>query len=314
MRISVMGAGALGCYFGGQLAAAGCDVSFIARGAHLEALKRDGIRIESARGVETIAPVTATNDPGDVGPVDAVLFLVKLFDTETAARQMAPMIGPGAHVVTFQNGVNGAERIGEIVGRDRVLDGVAYIPAHITAPGTVHHGGALARLIFGEDDGRMSSRAQALLAQLKAAGIDAHLVNDIRVKKWRKFVMLSAMSGVTALTRLPLGPILADPHCAALFRAALDETARVGRADCPDLPEDAADAALEVAKSFEPDIRASMAEDLSRGKRIELMDLSGAVVRLGAEYGVETPAHRLIVQALHPFVEGEPFHPPAHAG
>lgn len=309
MKIGVMGAGALGCYFGGRLAEAGCDISFIARGAHLEALKTDGIRIESPLGDRRITPVAATDDPADVGPVDMIFFLVKLFDTEAAARQMAPMIGPSTHVVTFQNGVDGAARIGEIVGRERVLDGIAYIPAHLSAPGTVHHGGRLARLIFGEEDGRESPRATALLAQLQAAEIEAHLVDDIRVKKWRKFVMLSAMSGVTALTRLPLGPILADPHCAALFRAALEETAAVGRADCPDLPEDAADAALEVAKGFEPGIRASMAEDLSRGKRIELMDLSGAVVRLGEKYGVETPTHRMILQALHPFLEGAPAVP-----
>lgn len=306
MKMAVMGAGALGCYFGGRIAAAGGDIAFIARGAHLDAMRRDGIRIESPLGDTHIETVTASDDPAEIGPVDCVFFLVKLFDIEAAARQMTPLIGPGTMVVTFQNGVEGAARIGAIAGAERVLDGIAYIPAHISAPGTVHHGGTLARLLFGEADGRPSARTDALLDIMKTAGIDAEIVSDIRARKWQKFVMLSALSATTALTRLPIGPILADPEGAKLFRAALDETVAVGRAECSDLPADAADQALEIARGFAPDVRASMAEDLNRGKRIELLDLSGAVVRLGEKHGIDTPTHRVVLRALHPFVGGAP--------
>lgn len=306
MKIAVMGAGALGCYFGGRIAAAGGDIAFVARGAHLDAMKRDGIRIESPLGDAVIQPVHASDDPGEIGPVDMVLFLVKMFDTESAARQMAPLIGPDTQVITFQNGIDGAARLGAIVGAERVLDGIAYIPAHISAPGTVHHGGPLARLVFGEADGAESTRTRALLGLLQNAGIEAEITADIQRAKWEKFVMLSAMSAVTALTRLPLGPVLADPHCAELFRDALGETAAVGRVFCPTLPADAAEKAMETAHGFRPQVRASMAEDLNRGKRIELMHLSGAVVRLGEERGVDTPTHRTVLRALHPFLEGAP--------
>lgn len=202
MKIAVMGAGALGGYFGGRLAAAGADVSFIARGAHLEALRSNGLKIESPLGDLHLPKVNATSDPADVGPVDMVLFLVKLYDTEEAARAIAPLLGPETSIVTFQNGVNSSERIGRIAGEGRIIPGIAVIPADVRAPGIVRHSGPFARLVFGEPDGSESTRCKALLDLLKSAGIDAEAVANIQVRVWEKFIKLSTLSAITTLTRL----------------------------------------------------------------------------------------------------------------
>ena len=306
MKFAVMGAGALGCYFGGRLAAAGSDIAFIARGANLAALRRDGLHIESPLGDAHVASVSATDDPAQIGPVDMVLFLVKLYDTETAARQMAPLIGPDTAVVSFQNGVEARERIGEIVGKQRVLGGTAFIPADLRAPGIVRHNGPFARLTVGEFDGRRSERAQSLNDAFVAAGVEATLVSDMTVRIWEKFIFLSALSAITTLTRLPLGAILADNLSHDLFRAAILETHAVGRAACPALAEDAGERGYALAKGFPPTMRASMLDDLERGKRLELDSLSGAVVRLGEKHGIATPVHSVVHKALHPFVDGPP--------
>ncbi len=306
MKLAVMGAGALGCYFGGRIAAAGGEISFVARGAQLTALQREGLRIESPLGNLHLPEVRATGDPGEIGPVDLVLFLVKLYDTESAARAMAPLLGSETAVLSFQNGVNSAERIGAVAGPERVISGIALIPADIRAPGVVRHNGPFARLVFGEPDGHKSGRCEAFMSVLNDAGVDAALVSDILVKIWEKFIMLSALSAITTLTRLPIGAILADHSCAALFRAAIDETCAVGRAVCQELPEDAGERAFAVAEGLPHGVRASMLDDLERGKRLELSDLSGEVVRLGAAHGVPTPTHTLVAQALHPHLDGAP--------
>ena len=306
MKIAVMGAGALGCYFGGRLAAAGADIAFVARGAHLAALQSDGLRIESPLGDCHVANVTATDDPATIGQVDVVLFLVKLYDTDTAARQMAPLLGPHTTVVSFQNGVETRRQIGAVVGEQRVVAGAAFIPADIRAPGIVRHSGPFARLVFGEHDGEASSRCLTLAAAFDKAGVEATVVADIEAKLWEKFLVLSALSAITTLTRLPIGDVLADPECRALFRGAIDESHAVGRAVCPQLAAGAADAAFELASGFPHGMRASMLDDLERGKRLELNDLSGAVVRLGAAHGIATPIHRVVHQALQPYVNGRP--------
>jgi 2-dehydropantoate 2-reductase len=306
MKIAVMGAGALGCYFGGRLAAAGADVTFIGRGAHLDALRAGGLKIESPLGDLHLPKVNASSDPAEVGPVDLVLFLVKLYDTEQAAEAIAPLLGPDTAVMTFQNGVNSRARIGRIVGEDRVIPGIAVIPADVRAPGIVRHSGPFARLVFGEPDGHESARCKAFLAALHNAGVDAEIAANIEVRVWEKFIMLSTLSAITTLTRLNIGPILADQACAALVRSAVIETTAVGRKVCPALPEDAADKALAMLKGMPGHMHASMLDDLNRGKRLELNDLSGEVVRLGRELGIATPAHELAWRALHPYVGGQP--------
>lgn len=305
MKIAVMGAGALGCYFGGRLAAAGADIAFIARGAHLEALRRDGLRVESPLGDLHLPEVAATDDPAEVGPVDFVLFLVKLYDTETAARAMRPLLGPETAVLTLQNGVDGWERIGAIVGQERVLPGSSYIFADIRAPGIARHSSAFARIVFGEPDGRTTPRSEALLGALEKAGVETTLAPDILARLWEKFMLLSALSATTTLCRAPIGRIRAEPLGWSLFEACVEETYRVGREACPDLSEDALTRTMETAKGLPEGMRASMFDDLERGKRLELNDLSGAVVRHGARYGVPTPSHKVVQQALQIYVGGE---------
>mgnify|MGYP000371513334 CR=1 FL=1 len=306
MKIAVMGAGALGCYFGGRLAHSGIEVSFVGRGAHLEALKRNGLRIESPLGDVHLPDIMATDNPAEIGPVDLVIFVVKLYDTEEAARAMAPLLGPDTAVVSFQNGIDGWQRIGEIVGGQRVVGGLAVIPADIRAPGIVRHNSSFARLVFGEFDGSSSERCAALERMLKTAGVDAELVGDIDARIWDKFIVLSALSAATAVTRLPLGPILDDPRARPLFEQAIEETAAVGERLCPSLSEGAAERARALAATFPPTMRASMLDDLERGKRLELDHLSGAVVRLGAQAGIATPTHAFVLSALSPYAAGKP--------
>ncbi len=310
MKIAVMGAGALGCYYGGRLLQAGRDVSFIARGAHLEALQHNGLRIESPLGDAHLPTVAATSDPGEIGPVDMVLFMVKLYDTEEAAHAMAPLLGPETAVASFQNGIDGWQRIAAVVGEARVIGGMAVIPADIKAPGVVRHNGPFAKLIFGEFDGQASARCEALAATLDVDGMEALLVDNIDVRIWEKLVILSALSAITTLTRLPIGAILADERSRTLFRAAIDETHAVGRMACPALGETVADKSFAFAQKMPWHMRASMLDDLERGKRLELDDLSGAVVRLGKEHGVPTPVHAMVQAALSPHRDG----PPATAG
>lgn len=304
MRLAVMGAGALGCYFGGRLAAAGNDIAFIARGRQLEALKRDGLRIESPLGNLHLPKVDATDDPADVGKVDLILFLVKLYDTEAAAQALLPMLGPETAVVSFQNGIDGWSRIGEIVGHERVIGGTAVIPADLRAPGIVRHNGPFARLTIGAFDGNDPGPCHALASLFEKAGLDGNVVTDIEIKIWEKFIVLSALSAITALTRLPLGPIRQDPVTADLFQRALEETIAVGRADCPGLSEEATNRAVSLADSLPDSMRASMLDDLEHGKPLELNDLSGAVVRLAAKHRIDVPVHDTVWRALHPYATG----------
>lgn len=306
MKIAVMGAGALGCYFGGRLAAAGFDVSFIARGAHLDALRSDGLKLESPLGDLHLADIKATDDPADIGEVDTVLFLVKLYDTEEAARLIAPLLGENTSIVTFQNGVNSSERIGRIAGRERIIPGIALIPADVRAPGIVRHSGPFARLVFGEPDGHISQRCQELLSAFQKAEVDAEIAKDIEVRIWEKFIMLSTLSAITTLTRLNIGTIFEDETCASLIKAAVDETTAVGRRMCSNLPEDAAARGCATLKGLPGSVHASMLDDLERGKRLELNDLSGEVVRLGRKFNIAVPTHEIAWRALHPYVNGRP--------
>ena len=221
MKIAIMGAGALGCYFGGRLASAGQDVAFVARGAHLQALRETGMKVESPLGDFAMEKVNATSDPAEIGPVDLVVFLVKLYDTEEAAEAMRPLLKPETAVVSFQNGIDAWQRIGALVGTERVIGGLALIPAHIAEPGLVRHTSPFAKLTFGEFDGTESDRCKALLEALQGAGVDAELADNIQVRIWEKLVMLSALSAITTLTRLPMGLIRQDPLCGDLFREAI---------------------------------------------------------------------------------------------
>jgi 2-dehydropantoate 2-reductase len=303
MKIAIVGTGGVGGYFGGRLAAAGEEVFFIARGAHLAALRERGLRIESPLGNLHLAKVNATDDPSTVGPVDIVFFTVKLYDTESAVAMLPPLVGPGTLVVPFQNGVDAVEALTRALGRDHVAGGTTYIVSVIAEPGVIRHG-ALGRLIFGPLDGAKAPALERLLEACRRAGIDAVLSDQIMADIWAKFVRLSAFSGMTAVTRSPLGPVTSDPDTAAMLKSALDESVAVARASGVRLPDSINDDIWAALVAMPPDSKSSMLGDLERGRPLELPWLSGAIVRLGRKAGVPTPTHQFITAALKPHVRG----------
>jgi 2-dehydropantoate 2-reductase len=304
MRIAIMGSGGVGGYLGGRLAASGQDVTFIARGAHLDAIREDGLRIESALGDISVQPAEASDDPASVGRVDLVIFAVKLYDTEAAAEACRPLLGEKTGVVTFQNGVDSPEVLARILGREHVVGGVAQIASVVGEPGVIRHSGTMARFAFGELDGRRSTRVEALAVALGAAGVE-HVVSDaIERDIWAKMVFLATFAGVTALARLPIGPIRTDPDTRALYRDGLAEALAVARARGIALTEDFVVQTLARTDQLPAAMKSSMLEDLERGKRLELTWLSGAIVRMGAELGVSTPVHGFITAALKLHADG----------
>ena len=305
MRIAIVGSGGVGGYFGARLAATGADVTFMARGAHLEALRTRGLRLESPKGDLHLARVNATDDPATIGAVDVVFFAVKLYDTDTATGLLPPLIGDRTVVVPFQNGVDSVEVLTRAVGREHVAGGTAYVAAVIAEPGVIRHT-AMDRLIFGELDGTRSPRLERLLGACEAAGFQATLSDRILVDIWSKFVRLSVFSGMTAVTRCPLGPIREDPELLAMLQAAAMETMKVAHASGVALPPEVLGEMMAMVKGLPPNAKSSMLEDLERGKRIELPWLSGAVVRIGAAHDVATPIHRFINTVLQPHVNGAP--------
>jgi 2-dehydropantoate 2-reductase len=304
MRILIFGTGGVGGYFGGRLAASGEDVTFIARGEHLHALREDGLRIVSSRGNLHLKAVKASDDPRSAGSVDLVLVGVKLWDTEAAAQAIAPIVGPNTAVVSFQNGVDAVDIFTQRLGRERVMGGIAQIAAVIERPGVIRHNGTMQKLTFGELDGSTSARTQALFAACQKAGIDAVLSDSIQRVIWEKFVFIVGLSAMTTLTRLPIGAVREDPTTRALLLDVMREAAAVGRAKGADLPADAAENQLKFMDGLPHDMIASMLGDLNRGRRLELPWLSGAVVRFGEQLGVATPANRFVYAALKLHADG----------
>jgi len=305
MRIAVIGAGGVGGAFGAALAKAGADVTFVARGAHLAAMRRNGLRIEGGRGETLIKPAQATDDPATIGPVDFVLFCVKLWDVESAGEAIKPLIGPTTAVIPLQNGIDSAERLIPILGARAVMGGVAQISATIAEPGVVRQVGTFMRLIFGELEGGKSARGEAFLALCQKAGFDATHSDQIMTELWMKFILLASNAAMTAATRTPIGVLRDDPDTNALFARTYAEVAAVGRAKGIKLPEDAVEKVLGFNRNAPPTMMASMAHDLLRGNRIELPWLSGKVVALGKELGVPTPVHEVLYAVLKPFVAGK---------
>jgi 2-dehydropantoate 2-reductase len=299
MRIAVMAAGAVGGYFGARMAAAGHDVYFIARGANLEAIRKSGLSIESVHGNVHLEKPNVTDDPAAVGPVDVVLFAVKLWDTEAAAEQMKPLLGPNTRVITLQNGVDSYERLAPIIGAERAIPGITYVVSVIDRPGVIKQTSQFQTIICGTIDGKPDTPLKAFVDAAKAASININLSDNIARDRWQKFIFLSATSGATAITRMPMGPILADPDTRALFRSIMQETLAVGRAKGVDLDPGYADERMAFADAnTPPTMKASMANDLDRGNRLELDWLAGQVSRLGKELKVPTPVNDLIYAAL----------------
>ncbi len=305
MRIAIMGTGGVGGYFGGRLAAAGQEVAFIARGAHLEALRERGLRVLSPKGDVVLERVHATDAPASIGPVDVVLLTVKMYDLASAVDALIPLVGAETVVITLQNGVEAVNLVCERVGEAHVAGGVAYVAAVISEPGVITHT-ALDRLIFGELSGARSARLERFHAACATAQFAATLSDKIEVDLWSKFARLSVFSGITAVTRAPIGVSRNDPPLLALVEAACEEALTVGRARGIALPGAVMAEILAMVHSMPYASKSSMLEDLERGKRLELPWLSGAVVRLGKESGVPTPIHQFITTVLTPHVNGSP--------
>jgi 2-dehydropantoate 2-reductase len=303
MRIAILGSGGVGGYYGARLAQAGAQVYFIARGAHLAAMRERGLTIQSPEGDIHVPSVDATDDPASVGPVDLVLFTVKLYDVEDAIKLLPPLLGPDTLVVPFQNGVDTVDRLVAAVGRKHVAGGTTYITAVVAEPGVIVHT-ALNRLIFGPLSGEAPESLKELQRLCGEAGFEGVLSEKILTEIWAKFVRLSVFSGMTSLVRSPIGVVRGDPELRAMMESALHESISVARAKQVPLVHSMFTDVMAGFDALPPQAKSSMLQDLERGRRIELPWLSGAIVRIGQEVGVATPTHQLIVRLLRPHING----------
>ena len=305
MRIAIVGTGGVGAGYGAALAKAGADVTFIARGAHLAAMERDGLRVQSQRGDIHLVPTQATDNSAEIGKVDFVLFCVKLWDVESAGESIKPLIGPDTAVIPLQNGVDAAERLIPILGPNAVMGGVAQISAKIIEPGVIQQVGTFMRMVFGELDGRASPRGEKFLALCLKAGFEAKLSDAILTELWMKFILLAANASAVALARQPIG-VLRDPDIRPVMMSAYREVMEVGRAYGVALPDNAVETISGYSDSLPAHQKPSMALDLDRGNRLELPWLGGKVVDLGKKLGVPTPTHSLMYAMLKPYIMGKP--------
>jgi len=304
MRIAVMGSGGVGGYFGARLAAAGVDVNFVARGEHLKAMQDDGLRIRSPLGDLHLPQVNATNDPSEIGPVDLVLFGVKLWDTEAAARTIKPLIGQSTALISFQNGVIKDEILKREIGAAHVIGGVCYIEAGIAEPGVIVHGNAMQRLVFGEYGGGSSSRVEAFLNACRSAGGEADVSQDISRTIWEKFIFRVALSGSTATVRMPIGDILGNAQSRELLRDLMDEAVAVSLAEGVNIAPGFVKDRIAFCEKLAGTMTSSMHRDLERGNPLEVGWLSGDVARRGAALGVATPVSRTVTNILAPHALG----------
>jgi 2-dehydropantoate 2-reductase len=298
LRILIMGSGGVGGVFGARLAKAGADVTFVARGAHLEAMRKDGLRIEGGTAPIALPKVNATDDPASIGPVDMILFTVKLWDTESAARSLLPCIGPDTGLISFQNGVQKDDMLRPIVGDTALIGGTSYVSAAITTPGVITQTGAMQGLAFGEFDGRRSKRVEDFHSACLAGGIQSEISPDINLVIWQKFVFLASVAGATTSMRAPIGAIRDNPLTRQFLLDLMKEIVAVGRARGVALVPDFAEQQITFADTLPAGMIASMYHDLQSGKPLELPWLNGGVVDLGAEVNVPTPLNRAVRDVL----------------
>lgn len=305
MKIGVMGSGGVGGFFGMRLAQAGLDVTFIARGAHLAAMREHGLKIENADLGDTVLDdVKATDDPSTIGVVDVVLFAVKLWDTEDAARLIAPMVGAHTGVLSLQNGVLKDDTLRKVFPAEAVMGGVGYVATSIARPGVIGQTGGLQRAVIGEYSGAPSDRARTLVDAFQKSGVTSELSSDIRRALWEKYVFLVGLSAMTSLTRLPIGPVRDNPKTRDFLYQIMSEAVAVGRAHGVSLPADYADDRMAFVDGLAETMTSSMHHDLEHGNRLEVDWLSGGIVRLGAEVGVPTPANSAACAILEPHSSG----------
>lgn len=301
MRIAVFGTGGVGGYFGGRLAQAGEEVIFIARGEHLRAIIERGLRVDSIKGDFVIQPAQATDNPAEVGPVDAILVGVKAWDVPEAAQLMRPMVGPETFVVPLENGVEAPDQLAEVLGREHVLGGLCKIISAIVAPGHIRHAGIDPYIAFGELDGHKSERAERLRqAFAKATGVTAEVSDDIQAAMWEKFVFIAAISGVGAVTRAPAGVIRSLPETRQMLEQAMHEILAVARARGVALSDEVIPQTMAFIDAIPADGTASMQRDIIAGRPSELDYQNGTVARLGRELGVPTPVNAFIYASLLP--------------
>src|SRR4051812_39978977 len=306
MKIVMMGSGGVGGFFGGRLAKAGYDVSFVARGSHLAAMREHGLTIENeAQGDIHVPHVRVTDDPASLGVADLVILSVKLWDTEDAARQIRPIVGPHTGVLSLQNGVVKDDILRGLFDPARVMGGVCYVATHIGRPGVIHQTGSMQRIVVGEYDGGVSDRARALHEALAKSGVAAELSTDVRRAIWEKYVFLVGLSATTTTMRSTIGPIRENPRTRAFLHDVMREVVAVGRALGVALPEDYADQRLAFADTVPATMTSSMHHDLERGNRLEVAWLSGGVVELGRKAGVATPCNRAVWDILDLHAQGQ---------
>lgn len=299
MRIAIFGTGGAGGYFGARLARAGEEVAFLARGAHLAAIRRDGLRVETPEG-EIMARGLATDDPAEAGPVDVVILGVKTWQIGEAGRAMAPLLGPDTFVVPLQNGVEADGELAAILGRERVLIGMCATLSRVAAPGRIESLGALNWVRFGEPDNRRSARAERLLAAFTRAEVQAEIPADLQVALWQKFLAVVSLGAVGAVTRAPIGVTRSQPETRAMLVRAMGEIFAVGRARGVALADDQVERTLEAIDRLDPHGTASLQRDLAEGRPSELEAWSGAVVRLGRAAEVPTPVHEFAYSSMLP--------------
>jgi 2-dehydropantoate 2-reductase len=298
MKVAVMATGGVGGYYGALLARNGNEVTFIARGAHLKAIRENGLTVTSIDGDVSVKSAKATDNPAEVGPVDWILFAVKTYDTETAAQAIRPMVGPNTTVVTFQNGVEGFDILAAAVGKEHVIVAPTQIETALVAPGVIAQTSNFRSVVVGEMDGKITPRVEWLVEQLKRGNIDASASDQMPAPLWAKLLFLASFSGLTTLARTEGAVLFKMPEAQAALRAAMQEVHNVAAAHGVKLAPDLIEQRMKFALNIQPGMTSSMHKDLLKGNRLEIDALSGAVVRYGAAKGVPTPAHQTIYTAL----------------
>ena len=304
MKIAVMATGGVGGVFGAKLAQAGEDVTFIARGPHLEAIQNNGLTIARDDGNQVLENVQINDDPEAVGLVDVVMFAVKLWDTESAAAFCKPMLGPNTVLIPFQNGVVSTETISKVISEAHTGRGLSRVSASIKSPGVIRQVGNFASLAFAEADGARSPRMEAFLAACKRAGIDAEIPQDIFRALWQKYVLLVAVSGMTTAGRLPMRKLIIESEGLATAISCMTEVAAVGRAQGIDLPDDTVEKLTVFIQKMPPAMKASQAIDLENGRRLEAPWLTGTVCNMGRQHGIPTPTNDALYAVIKPYAMG----------
>lgn len=298
MKIAIMGTGSIGGYFGGRLAKAGEDVVFIARGAQLQAIRERGLTVRSVLGNFHLPEVRATDNPDEIGPMDLILVCVKAYDTDTVARSIRSMISNKTAVISLQNGVDNAEQLIGLLGKQHVLGGLCTISSTVAEPGVIEQVSQFATVVFGELDGRVTPRAERILASFQNAGIETVLSTNIQKDIWTKFLFIATHGSMTAVTRSPIGPIRDSPATWEMYIEAMHEVDAVAQAKGIDLGPDAVEKQLDFVRGIAPEIKSSMLVDVERGNPLEVETFSGTVIRLGRELNAPTPVHRCIYAIL----------------